>query len=167
METFLPLSWQQFSPQKFYPFWIVLSNNLLFGEIERTNDKEKSWQIQGQYSFNKTSKACTTFTMYEQNLFHHLCQDGLHRSYTSVPSSKSLTCLWSNPYSLSAFNINDKEEKIFSSLITGPLLYDNTFCSHFSKICFLRFHSLSTSPLAIWIFAFEFRSCTHFQSTWM
>ena len=57
LETFLPLSWQQFSPQKFYPFWIVLSNNLLFGEIERTNDKEKSWQIQGQYSFNKMSKS--------------------------------------------------------------------------------------------------------------
>ena len=101
------------------------------------------------------SKACTTFTMYEQNLFHHLCQDGLHRSYTSVPSSKSLTCLWSNPYSLSAFDINDKEEKIFSSLITGPLLYDNIlftfFEDLFSSVSLLIHFSSSDLDICFWI----------------
>ena len=47
-KLFLPFSLWQFSPQKFYPLFLVLSSHLLFGEIVRTNNKGKSWQIQGQ-----------------------------------------------------------------------------------------------------------------------
>ena len=89
--------------------------------------------------------------MYEQNLSHHLCQDGLHHSYTSVPSSKSLPCLWSNPHSLLAYNINDKEEKIIfitdncSSFIPQYILF--TFFEDF-------FFSFTPHPVLLWRFGY-------------